>query len=102
MFTRLSASVSTVLTPTPVVDHQPSELVPVDEDDPQHRCEAIGRSPLQSSGAAPARDQTSRARRRTPALATGRMQTHAADASAPDPDERYVAIAMARCEAAGR
>lgn len=31
-------------------------------------------SPLRSSGAAPARDQSSRAQRRSPTLATGRLQ----------------------------
>ena len=42
--------------------------------DPQLAPLVTGMSPLQSSAAAPARDQSSRAQRRTPALATGREQ----------------------------
>jgi hypothetical protein len=38
------------------------------------RSETIASSPLQSSGGAPARDQSSRAQRRTSALAIGRQQ----------------------------
>ena len=54
-------------------------------------------SPLQSSDAASVRDQSSRAQRRTPTLATGRKHSSATSVAAADPDASFVAIAIVRC-----
>ena len=59
-------------------------------------------SPLQSSGAAPSRDQSSRAQRRTPTLATGRKRERRTTRRGRDPDARFSAKRLRAREGAGR